>query len=119
MNLPKSSEVLWTWDYLGPHNLESDGRIMAPTQEKSVMFEEDDLEDPDFEIDLQATYPGWYFVKMIGFTVSKFDEVEPWLAENTKHGEYQRIGWESGCSYSVGVVFESSKDAMMFKLRWF
>ena len=115
---PNKNEVIWAEDYLGPHNLESDGKIKV-SEPRSEIFEEDDLEDPEFEINLQDTYPGWYFVKMVGFTVSRFDEVEPWLDENVKHGDYQRVGWESGCSYSVGVVFESSRDALMFKLRWF
>lgn len=113
-----NDNMIWAEDALGPHNLEADGKI-KPATRRSVMFEEDDLEDEDFEINLQQTYPGWYFVKMVGFSVQSFLEVEPWLESNVAHGDYQRVGWDSGCSYSVGVVFESAKDAMMFKLRWF
>lgn len=82
------------------------------------MYLEDDWEDAEFEKSVNDQYPGWKLVKMPSFTHSTFIKVEPWLAENVKYGEWKKVGWSSGCSYSVGVIFESGRDAMMFKLRW-
>jgi hypothetical protein len=82
------------------------------------MWEDDEWEDPDFEVSVNKKYPGWYLVKLPGFTAATFVKLEPWLADNVKYGEWQKVGWYSNCSYSVGVVFESPRDAMLFKLRW-
>jgi hypothetical protein len=120
-----SEKIIWGGDSLGPHNLDDSGRVIPPNTlrnlvntVRSALFEEDDIEDPDFEVNLREKYQGWYFVKLVGFTTRSFEEIGPWLTENVRFGKYDQVGWESGCSYSVGVVFEHPKDAMMFKLRW-
>jgi hypothetical protein len=82
------------------------------------MWEDDDWEDQEFEASVTRDYPGWYLVKLPGFSHATFIKLEPWLAENVKYGDWKKVGWSSGCSYSVGVIFEAPKDAMMFKLRW-
>lgn len=84
----------------------------------NALYEEDDWEDGDFNSKIHDQYPGWFLVKITGFIAKTFIEIEPWLNENVKFGAFKKVGWDSGCSYSVGVVFESSKDAMLFKLRW-
>lgn len=81
-------------------------------------WENDSWEDGDFAKGVNDKYPGWHLVKIIGFTSKSFTDIDAWLASNVKFGQYERVGWSSNCSYSVGVVFESGKDAMMFKLRW-
>ena len=81
-------------------------------------WENDSWEDPEFIAGVSEKYPGWYVVKLVGFTTKSFTDIDKWLASNVKFGGYERVGWSSGCSYSVGVVFESGKDSMMFKLRW-
>lgn len=92
--------------------------IIPPEPVLNPMYEDDIWEDSDFQQSINVKYPGWYLVKMTGFTAATYDEVEPWLDEHVKFGQYRKVGWDSGCSYSVGVVFEHGRDAMMFKLRW-
>jgi hypothetical protein len=108
-----TSEVTWLWDDFDSH----DGQI-SEEPENSALFEEDEWEDGDFVATINNQFPGWYLVKMLGFTWNTFIPVEEWCSENVKHGVWKKVGWETGCSYSVGVVFESPRDAMMFKLRW-
>lgn len=83
------------------------------------LFEDDEWEDNEFESRMRKEYPGWYLVKLPGFTARKFEAVKEWLNDdNIQFGQYSTVGWSSNCSYSVGVVFESGKDAMIFKIRW-
>ena len=83
-----------------------------------ALWDDDDWEDADFEKTINAKYPNWYLVKLPAFNALTIKTIEPWLDDNVKYGKFEKVGWSSGCSYSVGVVFESGKDAMMFKLRW-
>jgi hypothetical protein len=84
------------------------------------MYEEDEWEDSDFQESISKQYPGWYLVKLPGFTAQMFHNVKTWLAEdgNVNYGRFETVGWSSGCAYSVGVIFQSGRDAMLFKLRW-
>lgn len=118
------SDITWV-DYFS-----EDGEIAAETPEQqaseaqrhadaiSELFEEDDFEDADFAPSINSKFPGWYLVRMYGFTWNTMSDIKDWCASNTKFGEWEAVGWSNGCSTSVGVVFESGKDAMMFKLRW-
>ncbi len=81
------------------------------------IFTDDDWEDSYFVESIAKKYPGWHLVKLIGFNEKSFEEVSEWLIDNIK-GSYNKEGWRSECSYSIGVVFKSPKDAMLFKLRW-
>lgn len=77
-----------------------------------------DWEDSEFPERIKNQYPGWYCMKLQTFNGATMEEVTDWLTENTKYGNYKKVGWYSNCAYSVGVMFESPRDAMMFKLRW-
>lgn len=103
----------WFSDIAEP---ETDGVLGEP--KINSMFEEDEFPDHDFVDSVNSRYPGWYLVRITGFIASTFNEMLPWLEENTKFGQFKRVGWSSGCSSSVGVIFENGKDAMIFKLRW-
>lgn len=108
-------DIDWLADATEP---DKDGVVTKDLADYSEIWDEDDWEDGDFQPSIAAKYPGWYLVKLPGFTQRTFDQVDPWLVESVKFGAYSKVGWDSGCSYSVGVVFESPRDAMMFKLRW-
>jgi hypothetical protein len=95
---------------------ESDGILSKANLD--AMFEEDEFPDGDFVQSIHAKYPDWYLVRVTGFIAATFMQMKPWLDSNVKFGQYKKVGWDSGCSSSVGVVFENPKDAMMFKLRW-
>lgn len=114
------SELVWV-DYF-----DRDGVIAEETpeqaelaqQERNELFEDDDFEDSDFAPSINSKFPGWFLVRMFGFTWQSMGEIKQWCTDNTCFGGWEAVGWSSGCSTSVGVVFESPKDAMMFKLRW-
>lgn len=110
-----TKDIDWLADFSEP---DKDGAITSNPADYSEIFDEDDWEDSDFQPSIADKYPGWYLVKMPSFTRLTFDQVDPWLVDSVKFGSYNKVGWDSGCSYSVGVVFESPRDAMMFKLRW-
>jgi hypothetical protein len=80
---------------------------------------EDTWEVGDFQTGINDRFPGWYLIKMPSYSSRTFQVVRDWLADDNVHfGSYEAVGWDSGCSYGLGVVFESAKDAMIFKLRW-
>lgn len=111
-----TKDITWLHGY---HEPDKDGLIVDSSEiNVATIYDDDDWEDQDYEDSIHKKFPNWYLVKMTGFTTATFVQVEPWLKENCHFGQYQRVGWDTGCSYSVGVVFESAKDAMMFKLRW-
>jgi len=95
---------------------EADGALGEP--KLNSLYEEDEFPDLDFADSVNSKYPGWFLVRITGFIAATFSEMKPWLDENVKFGDFKKVGWDSGCSSSVGVIFESPKDAMMFKLRW-
>lgn len=99
---------------------ESDGTLTeeAGKDLMNSLYEEDEFPDGEFVASIHAKYPNWYLIRITGFIAATFVEMKPWLDDNVKFGQYKKVGWDSGCSSSVGVVFESPKDAMMFKLRW-
>lgn len=111
-----TEDIVWVHAY---HEPEKDGVIADGTSnDLASIYDEDDWEDQDFVESIHNKFPNWYLVKMLGFNASTMTPVEEWCNANVKFGSFKKVGWDSGCSYSVGVVFESSKDAMMFKLRW-
>ena len=110
------SDITWV-DYF-----DKDGVIAEESaeqiEERNELFEDDEFEDGDFAPTINSKFPGWYLVRMYGFNWMSMVEVKEWCQDNTKFGSWEAVGWSTGCSSSVGVVFESPKDAMMFKLRW-
>jgi len=114
------SDVTWV-DYFATDGViapQTPEQAQAEEAERNELFEEDDFEDADFAPSINSKFPGWYLVRMFGFTWSNMGEIKTWCEECTSFGGWEAVGWSSGCSTSVGVVFESPKDAMMFKLRW-
>ncbi len=82
------------------------------------LFDDDEWEDSAFPARIATEYPGWHQMKITGFTGNKLSEIKEWCNENITNGLWKQVGWNSGCSYSVGIVVEHARDAMMFKLRW-
>ena len=114
------SEVTWV-EYFSQDGIiaaETPEQAEAAERELNELYEEDDFEDSDFSPSINVKFPGWYLVRMFGFTWQTMGEVKEWCTTNTRFGGWEAVGWASGCSSSVGVVFENPKDAMMFKLRW-
>lgn len=81
------------------------------------MFEEDDWED-EFEYEnIKRQYTGWTIIKLENFTVASLNKCLDWCQSNVS-GIFKKIGWNSGCSYTVGIAFQDFSDAAIFKLRW-
>lgn len=59
---------------------------------------------------------GWRMLKLQRYTNDTLKEIDQWLEDNCS-GKFKRIGWSSGCAYSVAVQFENDFDAAMFRLR--
>lgn len=98
-------------------NLE-DELDLEDEDEDDYLFDDDDWEDSAFPAKIATQYPGWHQLKIVNFNYSRLVEVKAWCAENVTNGRWEQVGWRSGCSTSVGIVIESARDAMMFKLRW-
>jgi hypothetical protein len=82
------------------------------------MLEDDEWEDNYAVADILKKYPeSWKLVKAVNFTYGTMDDMKQWCKDNTT-AAYAHVGWESGCSYTVGVIFESHIDAILFKLTW-
>jgi hypothetical protein len=61
--------------------------------------------------------PNWHVVKVVNFNGETLKTLDDWLKLNCKK-DYKRIGFRSGCAYTVGVAFESAMEATIFKLRF-
>lgn len=98
-------------------NIELDDELEDDDEDWSL-WEDDDWEDSAFPAKIAEQFPGWHQMKITRFTSGTLNDIKAWCAENVVNGKWQQVGWNSGCSYSVGVVIESARDAMLFKLRW-
>jgi hypothetical protein len=79
---------------------------------------EDEWEDYVAVNDILKKYPpDWYLVKAVNFTYGTMADMKQWCIDNC-NSKYEHVGWDSGCSYTVGVIFESHMDAILFKLTW-
>lgn len=79
---------------------------------------DDYWEDLAFPEKIKQQYEGWYLLKIANFTPTMLKEIRQWMVDNCTRGQAKDVGWYSGCAYSVGVVIENPKDAMLFRLRW-
>lgn len=80
--------------------------------------DDDDWDESAMLPEILAKHPEFsHLVRLRGFTLDTLREVDAWLPSSCK-AAFRRIGWSSGCSTSVGVLFVDITDALMFKLRW-
>jgi hypothetical protein len=86
--------------------------------EDDYLFEDDDWEVSEFPENIKQQYPGYYCLKITNFNSSTLSDILEWCKSNMTRGEWKRVGWNSDCSYSVGIVAENNIDASLFKLRW-
>ena len=76
----------------------------------------DEWEDQEAYSEIMERMPnGWYMIKVSNFNSKKLQEIDEWCSENCR-AEYKRIGWSSGCAYTVAVQFSESCDAVYFRL---
>ncbi|MFP5432709.1 MAG: hypothetical protein ACLGIM_06265 [Alphaproteobacteria bacterium] len=97
--------------------------LAAPADFDDEDFDEDFLGEDEWE-DLygfqhaKAKLPeNWHLIKVENFQGQTLAEMDEWLSENCRW-EYRRVGWSSGCAYTVAVGFEHHRDAVHFRLRW-
>jgi len=86
--------------------------------EDEFYLQDDEWEDLAFPERIANEFPGWHQLKITNFTNKKLTEIREWCTDNVTRGGWKDVGWNSGCSYSVGVVIENPRDAMLFRLRW-
>lgn len=86
--------------------------------EDDYIFDDDDWDDADFPQRYLDKYPGYHMLKIQNFNRGKLADIDRWCQLHLINGHYERVGWTSGCSTSVGIVIEDATDAMMFKLAW-
>lgn len=104
-----------------PHNAELEEPVLDLEDDEDddeYLWEDDDWEDSAFPARIATEFPGWHQMKITRFTSGTLFEIKEWCDENIVRGAWKQVGWKSGCSYSVGIVVENARDAMMFKLRW-
>jgi hypothetical protein len=78
---------------------------------------EEEWEDEVAVDKIKAKHPGWYLVKALDFSYRDMEDMEQWCVDNCFE-EYELVGWNSGCSYVVGVIFKAQTDAVLFKLQY-
>lgn len=66
---------------------------------------------------IRAKYPDQYIMKVVRYGSSTFGELEEWCQDNCRD-QWKKIGWSSGCSYTVAIVFWSHVDAIIYRMRW-
>lgn len=79
-----------------------------------VLDEELDNEE-DNKILLSDSYKDWFLIKV---SYWQFDDIDDWLNDNVSENDYEKIGWESGCSSNVAVLLKNSQDALIFKMMF-
>ncbi len=99
-------------------NFEIEDLYDEDDDDDAYIFDEDYWEDADFPAHIAQEYPSWHQLKIKNFTTKKLNEIREWCTENVHRGGWKDIGWRSGCSYSVGIVIENGRDAMLYRLRW-
>lgn len=86
--------------------------------EDDYLLDDDFWEDADFPQRIKDQFPNYQLLKITNFNGATLSEIKAWCVSNITRGHWETVGWNSGCAYSVGVVIESARDAMLFKLRW-
>lgn len=104
-------------DYAEEDILAANARLWARDDEEDDLDFEDDWEDTQAILKEREKYPGWLFMKITGFSGATFHSIEKWCRENCRD-QWAKVGWSSGCSYTVAVAFRDYRDALMYKLTW-
>lgn len=78
---------------------------------------EDEWEDEEEVEQVLERYPGWYLVKVTNYTHAKMEAIKEWCEANCTT-KWEKVGWYSGCAYTVGVILEGHVDAVLFRLTW-
>lgn len=92
----------------------------ADTAQYAALLDDDDDEWEDeaaYEAIVKQMPDGWYLIKISDFNQRKLLEIDDWCTLNCR-GVYQRVGWTSGCAYTVAMQLEDSRDAVHFRLMW-
>jgi hypothetical protein len=84
---------------------------------EGTLIDDDVWEDRLKYNGIRAKFPTQHIMKVIGYSGRSFLELDEWLEENCRD-QYKRIGWASGCSTTVAVVFWDSTDAVLYRMRW-
>lgn len=70
------------------------------------------------QIKAQKNIPeSWYIIKIVDFSAGSFTQMIEWCEQNCSH-QYQKVGWSTGCSRTVGMAIEDEFEALMFKMRF-
>ena len=98
---------------------EETGFLLPDDQDEDDFLEDDEWEDSVAFNRYKSQMPeGWTMLKLPSFTSSSMLQIEKWLVDNCQK-TFKKVGWHTGCAYSVAVQFEDTQDAILFKLRWF
>lgn len=82
-----------------------------------TLVEDDVWEDHLKYQGIRDKFPTQHILKVSGYTGRNFSELDEWLSENCR-AEYRRVGWSSGCSTTVAVVFWNHIDAVLYRMTW-
>lgn len=82
------------------------------------LLSDDDWEDREAIEQIKRRMPaGWHLIKVVNFNYRTLSEIDDWCRQYST-GDFKRVGWNSGCSYTVGVMFAEDCDAVYFSFRW-
>jgi hypothetical protein len=95
-----------------------DGYMTDTADNDDDFLGDDEWEDIAQLRHITSNYPSdWKVVKVSDFNSETMVDMKEWCSAMCVH-KYDHIGWDSGCSYTVGVIFESISDAVIFRLTW-
>jgi hypothetical protein len=87
-------------------------------QYTALLGDDDEWEDEAMYSEMLEQMPsGWYMIKISDFNQQKLLEIDEWCTLNC-HAAYKRVGWTSGCAYSVAMQLADSREAVHFRLMW-
>lgn len=97
--------------------LAANAHALAKSEDDDYQYFEDDWEDIKAIAEERAKLPGWFFMKIEGYVPTTFPKIQKWCRENCTR-KWAKVGWSSGCSYTVAIAFEHWQDAMLYKLTF-
>ena len=82
-----------------------------------VEIEDTVWEDQVARSNIRLQYPDAFILKIANYRAVTFVDIEEWCEENCRD-RWEKVGWRTGCHYTVAMAIWNSTDAVAFRLMW-